>query len=92
MSAKPRFRVDIKTALKIFSWGVDVGLLFAEQEREKEEWAEAWKGYAVARRTAMPAQTSSRRELHSEKWFAAKRSSLEEFKDFLAEVARETNH
>lgn len=92
MSAKQRFKVDIKTAFRIFNWGVDVGLLFAEQEREKEEWAEAWKGYAVARRTGMPSHSSSRRQLHSEKWFAAKRASFEEFKDFLAEVGHEANN
>lgn len=88
MTTKPSFKEDIKTAFKIFSWGVDVGLLFAEQEREKEEWAEAWKGYAVARRTAMPCQTSLRRQLHSENWFADKRASLEAFKDFLVRISK----
>lgn len=92
MSAKTRFRVDIKTAFKIFSWGVDYGLLLAEQEREQEEYADAFNCCLVARKTAMPAIPIPRRQLHSGKWIAAKKASLEAFQDFLAEMAHETHH
>lgn len=81
-------QIDVETAFRIFKWGIDVGQLFAEQERENEEFGEAWKGYAVARRTAMPMQGSTRRQLHSEKWFEAKRASLQAFQSYLGEIAK----
>ncbi len=75
--------IDVKTAFQIFSWGVDYGQLTMEREREQEEWTDAFNGYFVARKTAMPANTIKRRQLHSEKWFEAKKKSWDDFLDFI---------
>lgn len=80
--------ISVATAFQIFKWGVDVGQLFAEEERATEEYADGWKGFAVARKFAMPAMPAERRRVHSEKWFAAKRASLEAFQNYLAGVAK----
>lgn len=80
--------ISIATAFQIFKWGIDVGQLFAEEERATEEYADGWKGFAVARKFAMPAMPAERRRVHSKKWFAAKRASLEAFQNYLAGVAK----
>lgn len=76
-------KIDIITAFKIFEWGFDYGLLKAEEERESEEWADAFNMYLVDNKTSMPAQPVERRRLHSDKWFEVKRKSFEKFKEFL---------
>lgn len=78
-------KIDIETAFKIFNWGVDYGLLKAEEERATEELADAFNMYLVDMKTSMPAYPVERRKLHSEKWFEAKNKSFREFKDFLVE-------
>lgn len=80
--------ISIATAFQIFKWGIDYGQLIAEQERELEDYADAFGCCLVARKTAMPSVPIQRRQLHSEKWFAAKRASLEAFQKYLAGVAK----
>ena len=81
-------QIDVETAFRIFKWGIDVGQLFAEEERVTEEYADGWKGFAVARKFAMPAMPAERRIAHSEKWFEAKRASLQAFQSYLGEIAK----
>ena len=78
--------VNITYLFKIFSWGFDYGLLKAEEERGSEEWADAFNMYLVDQKTSMPAYPIERRHLHSDKWFEAKRQSLNNFKKFISEV------
>lgn len=79
--------LDIKTAFKIFAQGVDYGQLLMEEERDDEDWFDAFNGYFVARKTAMPANPVQRRLPHSEKWRNSKKKSFEAFQDLLAEIA-----
>lgn len=73
-------------AWDIFCWGVDYGQLTMERERENEEWFDAFNGYFVARKTTMPANPVLRRQLHSEKWFEAKKKSYDDFIEFLTKL------
>lgn len=71
--------------------GYDVQCKCGKQTRfyfGKQQAIDAWKGFAVARKFAMPAMPAERRRVHSEKWFAAKRASLEAFQNYLAGVAK----
>lgn len=79
-------QLDIVTAFKIFNYGVDYGQLVMEQERENEEWADAFNCCLVSRKTAMPSIPIERRHTHSEKWKIAKRKSIEEFKKLLFKI------
>lgn len=63
----------------IFHWGVDYGQLIMEQERENEGLFDAFLGVQFDKKYAMPMQQTQTREVHSEKWFEAKRESLEKF-------------
>lgn len=73
-------------AWDIFCWGVDYGQLTMERERENEEWFDAFNGYFVAQKTSMPANPAPRRQLHSEKWFEAKKKSYDDFIEFLTKL------
>ncbi len=79
--------LSISEAFKIFSWGIDYGQLLMEEERDNEDWADAFNCCLVARKTAMPANPIPRRQPHSEKWRNAKKKSFEAFQDLLAEIA-----
>lgn len=76
------------TPIDIFSWGVDYGQLLMEEERESEDWADAFNCYLVARKTAMPSNPIPRRQPHSEKWLNAKRESFKKFQNYLLEYYR----
>ena len=77
--------VTSKQFFEIFLWGVDYGQLTMEEEREQEEWADAFQGVIIDKKYSMPSQPAPRRQLHSEKWFNAKRESLKKFQKFLIE-------
>lgn len=64
---------------KIFCWGVDYGQLLMEEERDGEEFADAFQGMIISEKYNSPAQISPRRQSHSEKWRNAKRNSYKEF-------------
>ena len=70
---------------EIFSWGVDYGQLTMEEEREQEEWADAFQGCIIDKKFSMPSMPAPRRQLHSEKWFNVKRESFKKFKNFMLE-------
>lgn len=69
----------------IFLWGVDYGQLTMEEEREQEEWADAFQGCIIDQKFSMPSMPAPRRQLHSDKWFNAKRESFKKFKSFIQE-------
>lgn len=80
--------LDIATAFKIFNLGVDYGQVLMERERESEEWADAFNCCLVARKTAMPANPTPKRQLHSENWIEAKQKSFKDFQYLLIEIAQ----
>lgn len=73
------------TPFDIFGWGVDYGQLLMEEERDTEDWADAFNCYFVARKTAMPSNPIPRRQPHSEKWRNAKKQGWENFKNYCKE-------
>lgn len=74
-----------KLLWQVFSWGVDYGQLLAENERESEEWADAFQGFIIDIRYNMPSNPAPRRKLHSKKWQEAK---MESFNNFIELVAK----
>ena len=72
----------------IFSWGIDYGQLTMEEEREQEELADAFQGVIIDAKYSLPSQPAPRRQVHTEKWFNAKRKSITKFLDFMAENCR----
>ena len=47
--------------MQIFKWGVDYGLLLAEQERDSEDLADAFQGVVVDEKYSMPSCPARRR-------------------------------
>lgn len=82
-------QLDIVIAFKIFNYGVDYGQLLMEQERENEEWADAFNCCLVSRKTAMPSMPIERRHAHSDNWKNAKRKSIVDFKELLLKICGE---
>jgi|GEM_PF-3511553 len=68
-----------KELFTIFEYGVDYGLLLAKEERIRDEWAGAFQGSVFARKFAMPSSPAQPRQIHSDKWFEAKRKSFNNF-------------
>ncbi|MDD2192657.1 MAG: hypothetical protein PHO12_08995 [Bacteroidales bacterium] len=73
----------------VFCMGVDYGQLLMEQERDNEEWADAFNGFLVDQRCSMPANELPRRQPHSEKWREAKLNSYKKFLELVAQSKRE---
>lgn len=76
------------TPFDVFSWGVDYGQLLMEEERDSEEWADAFHGAVFARKMCMPATPLERRQSHSEEWRAAKKASLNKFMDYIIQHSK----
>ena len=72
--------------MKIFEFGVDYGLLLAEQERENEELFDAFAGSVFSTKMCMPSAPQERRQVRSEKWFEAKKKSVAEFMEMYAKI------
>ena len=66
----------------IFEWGVDYGQLLMEEERDSEEWADAFQGAIILNKYCMPSQIAPRRQPHSEAWRNAKKESYMKFMKF----------
>ena len=73
----------------IFCMGVDYGQLLMEEERDNEEWADAFNGFLVDQRCSMPSNELPRRKPHSDEWREAKRSSYKNFLDLVAKSKKE---
>jgi hypothetical protein len=67
----------------IFCLGVDYGQLLMEEERDSEDWYDAFQGHLVSEKYGMPSQIAQRRQPHSEEWRNAKRKSKEKFFEIL---------
>ena len=82
MKADFLFNITAKELWDVFFWGVDYGQLLMEQERENEEIFDAALCSMASRKFAVPSTPVRRRQLHSEKWFDAKRKSYHSFLAF----------
>lgn len=76
---KSMFMVNKDLLMQIFSYGIDYGQLLMEEERDNEEWADAFNCYLSDLKTSMPSQPIPRRQPHSDNWRNAKRESLYKF-------------
>lgn len=76
----------MKTDLfNIFCLGVDYGQLLMEEERDSEDWSDAFQGYVIDKKHCSPSQIAPRRQPHSEKWRQAKRESYKKFLELIKE-------
>ena len=77
--------------LKVFSLGIDYGQLLMEEEKENEETFDAFMGCQSNKKYNVPCHPQERRQLHSEKWFKAKRGSFEEFMEIVVKSLNKEN-
>ena len=75
----------------IFYWGVDYGQLLMEEERESEEISDAMVCAHASRKYCIPSVPLRRRQVHSEKWFEAKRGSFRQWKEFMKSYVNAQN-
>ncbi len=80
--------MNFKHAWDIFRWGVDYGQLLMEEERDGEDWADAFNGWLVDCKYSMPANPIPRRQPHSDHWCAAKKESFYKFVNFINETLK----
>lgn len=74
----------ITELLKAFEYGVDYGLLIAEEERDSEDVFDAFLCSESARKFNAPSAPARRRLPHSEEWRKQKRDNLVNFYKLLA--------
>ena len=74
----------------IFCYGVDYGQLLMEQERENEGFFDAFLGTVFDTKFSMPMAQTQTRQVHSEKWFNAKKKSLNEFQELMIKLKGNT--
>jgi hypothetical protein len=77
-------RMNISTLIDVCFWGVDDGLILAEQERDSEEFADAALCYKYAQKMGVPSAIAERRHPHSEAWRQAKQESIAKFVNLCA--------
>ena len=75
-----------KLLWEAYFYGVDYGQLTMEDERESEETFEAFNGVIFDKKYAMPMASTQKRQVHSEKWFKAKRKSKDKFYKMLKQI------
>ena len=66
-------KIDI---FDIFCMGIGYGQLLMEEERDSEDFLDAFQGKIISDKYSTPSAIAPRRQPHSEKWRAAKRQSL----------------
>lgn len=74
----------------IFCYGVDYGQLLMEQERENEGFFDAFLGTVFDTKFSMPMAQTQTRQVHSEKWFNAKKESLKKFEELMIKLKGNT--
>jgi len=73
----------IKLLWDAFSCGVDYGQLKMEEERDKEETFNGFLDVVHDKKFNIPIKSQQRRQIHSQKWFEAKRKSKKDFFNIL---------
>lgn len=62
--------------MELFKMGVDYGQFLMEQERDSEDFIDAFQGFLIDEKYSMPAQPIPRRTPHSDQWRSAKIESF----------------
>ena len=70
--------------LKAFEYGVDYGLLMAEEERDSEDMFDAVLCGSHSKRYFIPSQPAQRRRPHSQEWRKAMGSSVTKLAELIA--------
>lgn len=71
-----------------FKWGVDYGLLLAEQERDSEDLLDAVVCASFAKRMNIPSSFAQRRQPHSVAWRKKMGSGMLKFIDLVAKLSQ----
>ena len=85
-------KIAPQVLLDVFCWGADYGQLKMEEEREMEEYFDAAVCLRAAKKYHVPSAPARRRQVHSEKWFKAKRESYRKWLDFYKRYCEETKN
>lgn len=75
-----------KALLKAFEYGVDYGLLLAEQERDSEDLLDAAICASYAKRTCVPSSIAPRRQPHSAVWRKEMGAGLSKLIDLIKDL------
>ena len=84
-----KIELTLDEIYQIYFWGASEGQLLMEEERAGEEIFDAVVCYCASRKYNVPSTPVRRRQLHSEKWFAAMRKDKAEFIRFLCQKIKE---
>jgi hypothetical protein len=68
---------------EVFYWGVGYGQLMMEEERDMEDWADAFQGHIIGRKYSMPSAIAPRRLPKSEEWREVMRKGYKRFLSLL---------
>ena len=77
--------MNIDEICKVFTWGIDYGLLIAEQERDSEDMFDAAMCKVYSARFCAPSSIAPRRQAHSQEWRDAKKDAVINFVQFVKE-------
>ena len=75
--------MSVEDLFKVFEWGVDYGLLLAEQERDSEDMFDAVGCMVYSAKYNVPSTRAPRRQPHSAAWRQAKEDAFTNFIMFL---------
>jgi len=78
-----KISVTIDELYQVYFWGASEGQLLMEEERESEEIFDAAICAYSGRKFGVPSAPARRRQIHSEKWFAAMRKAKDDFNNFI---------
>lgn len=62
--------------MELFKMGVDFGQFLMEQERDSEDFVDAFQGFLIDEKYSMPSQPIPRRTPHSDQWRSSKIESF----------------
>lgn len=75
-----------KALIKAYGYGIDYGLLKAEEERDIEDLFNAGLGVAYDDKMSMPLNATQRRQPHSDEWRQPKKKAECNLWNLIAEV------
>ena len=84
-------RMDIDGMWKIFKWGVNYGLLLAEEERDSEDLFDAVGNAVYSRKYNIPSTRAPRRQPRSVEWRKAMADSARDFIEYVALESQEAH-
>jgi len=71
---------------KCFYYGVGYGQVLMEEERESEEFFDAFIGHCIDKKYNSPSHPTERRQAHSEKWFEAKKHGFKNLQKLIRKM------